>query len=189
MNPLYVSFFTPDYADCALALVASLEKFELDHSVEAVESRGSWVGNAGMKPEFIWRKMDEAAGRPVVWLDADCVVRRNPEELNRGLQAAADIAAVVWSRPGRSDAELLSGTLWFPATVAGRRLVDAWIELQAQLPNKWDQVTLMMAVEKLNSRLAVLPIEYCWIFDTHARLFPGRQPIIEHYQHSRTARK
>lgn len=55
--PIVISFATPEYEEHTARLVASLERFGLGHHVVRAESRGSWVHNCNLKPEFVAREL------------------------------------------------------------------------------------------------------------------------------------
>src|SRR5690348_12544495 len=80
--PLVVSFYTKDtyYQWEVQNLIASCEKFKVEHYVEGIPSFGSWELNCAYKPFFI-HQMLQKFKRPLFWLDADAVFVRKPEGL------------------------------------------------------------------------------------------------------------
>lgn len=189
---LYVSFYTPDYAGVAHRLKVSLQMFGLDHHVIEIPDRGRWVDNCAFKPEFILREMWEDP-RPVVWIDADAVVRSVPwafEHEPRGpVEPDARICTYIWKRVRRP--EVLSGTLYFSGGLGSKRLLELWIELQQKNPDMWDQRTLALAMDvarDMNITIENLPFEYVYIHDFHKTEWPEATPVIEHFQHSRETR-
>ena len=191
MTPLFVSYFTPDYAERAAVLRASLRKFKLDFEVDPVPDRGTWQQNSGPKPLFIWKKMAAHPGRPLVWIDADAKVVGEPTLLLDLAKAdLADVAAAEYRWKDGSRQELLSGTVYVHGNVRSARLVDRWIGFHQEDPDNWDQRTLRKAVEAMGDkvRMHYLPLEYCFIFDSHHEAFPQMIPVVLHYQESRKAR-
>lgn len=186
-TPLFVSFYTPDYARAAGRLMESLRKFKLEHEVVPTDDTGRWVLNCGKKPQFIWNMISANPNRPIVWLDADCEIKRTPRILlNRRLEDIA-VCRYVWRKARKP--ELFSGTVYFNCTPAARKVVDRWIEFQDGKPETWDQAVLREAIEAVPEvQLYSLPVGYCFIFDFHRQEHPGAKPVIEHYQRSRIAR-
>lgn len=189
---LYVSFYTPDYADCAKELEASLYLFGLDSEIDAFADLGTWQANCAWKPRFILQKLWDNPGRPVVWLDADAVIRRRPILLEEKPAEELDlrVCQYQWKRGKR---ETLSGTLYFGNHDSwSEELVKCWIRQQDQSPEMWDQVSLEYAIHNYDRACGhvdkSLPVEYCWIFDFHKAEHPGGVPVIEHFQRSRVTR-
>lgn len=187
---VYTSFFTPDYLEPAAKLIESLHAHELDYDIPKVPDTGKWISNCAAKPKFIYEMLQRYSDRPVVWTDADSVLKQKPlafefEETSamRGHDAA--VCEYTWRR-GRT--ETLSGTLWFGATDGAKRLADIWAALQIASPREMDQQVLARAVMLARAegiKVAVLPVEYCFIFDLHKLEHPDAKPVFEHFQHSR----
>jgi len=177
-EPVFVCFYTRDtaYEPLAQQLVASLDRFGLEHRVVGIEPLGSWERNCAMKARFVrdqWRTL----GRPVVWLDADATVAADPVTLRR---CGADFAiskAHGW--------EFGSGTVFFGATPAAGRLLDRWVLRCDADPLLWDQMHLDAAWADIASSEPLvtqwLPQSYLSVFD-HP---PERPPVITHWQASR----
>ncbi|HEY1190585.1 MAG TPA: hypothetical protein VGE74_23330 [Gemmata sp.] len=179
VRPVFASFFTPIYAREAAGLVATLDRFGLPRDVRQIESHGSWVRNCARKAEYVREARVRHPGQPVVWLDADARVRREPVLFNR---LDCDFAA-HW----REGHELLSGTCYFAPTPAADRLVDEWCRLCTVNPDVWDQLSLQAAVNATEGlRTSDLPPNYTQIFDTMAH---EGEPIVEHMQASRRLRE
>lgn len=171
----FINCHTPNYADVAENLVQSLDDLGLDYEIEVFDSKGSWAQNCQYKADFIY-KMWQKHGI-VVWLDADCQVKKDPA-LFRVLQS--DIAFHRFK-----GKELLSGTLFFGDTDNAEKILKAWIEVNKQFPFSFDQKNLDLALRKLDVRIDILPPEYCFIFDLSKDYYGSIEPVIEHYQASR----
>src|SRR5579863_10531217 len=78
MQPIFISFYTPAYADEAAGLIASLDQFGLRHDVQPITSAGNWISNCAVKPFFIRDMLRKYSGSPVVWVDADARIIRPP---------------------------------------------------------------------------------------------------------------
>ena len=182
MSVLFVSFWTPAYADEAAALVASLDALHLPHDVRAIPSRGTWEENCGRKPAFLREMRAEHPGRSLVWLDADSRVRAVPA-LFDVLDMTDTFDLAVHYRHG---VELLSGTLFFNDTEAANELLRLWEQECRFFPQVWDQQTLAVAVGRTPGlKTYLLPPQYCSVFDD-PKMGP---PVILQTQASRRLRK
>lgn len=183
-SPIYTAFYTAGtlYEREAARLVASLDRLKLERDVRPIVDRGSWRANTGYTAEHLCQVMADHPRRPVVYLDADAVVWRNPI-LFDDLEGRCDVA--VHYRQGR---ELLNGTLYLAPTDAARQAVERYREYvvrgnpsneQAMLANALDDLSDLVKVERL-------PAGYCWIHDLMAEdLAAGEAVVIEHLQASR----
>lgn len=148
-------------------LKQSCEKFNYPIFICSYASRGSWVKNCAIKPEFILEAID-ALKEPFVYIDADGVIRKTidlsfPEPIG------------VHFKNGR---ELLSGTIFVKP--CARDLVVRWVQEQQAYPEEYDQRVLDRVIKKLNYPVCNIPAAYTKIFDS----MQG-EPIIEHFQASR----
>lgn len=175
---LIISYCTKGpYEKEAEKLRESLDKLKLPYHIQIIDSLGSWQKNCLYKPIFIKQMLAEHK-KPVLYLDADAVVRRIPlwEEFNN-----VDFAVHYF----RGE-QLASGTLFFNNTLAALNLLDAWIEQNKIKPQELDQANLQETVErpgwKNRIKIRYLPAEYCKIFDLTKNV---DNPIIEHFQSSR----
>ena len=176
---IFCSYYTLDgYMDDARNLRLSLEELQIAYHFKSINSKGSWLENVKYKPKFILEMLEEHRC-PIVWIDADAIVRKVPITLFHLANTHVDFAA-HW----RDESQLLSGTLFFNDTQHSRRLLADWVRLTLEFKDWTDQATLQHAVEVDSPYLKVerLPASYCQIFDTMAH---NGDPIIEHFQASR----
>lgn len=182
-EPVFVNYFTRDTAYAALAdrLRSTLDRFGLEHHIEAVESVGSWEGNCAMKAKFV-RRMWEQTDRPVVWLDADATVEADPALLRA---CGADFAAHKWQ-----GWEICSGTLFFGRADSARRLLDRWVLRCAADPLLWDQMHLDAAWADISATEPLitewLPRSYLSIVPYDPAAAQDSDPVIKQWQASRT---
>lgn len=136
--PLFVSYFTKDtpYEALANQLRDSLDRFDLPHRIEPIESLGSWVANTGLKSRFIEKTWNESDG-PICWVDADAEILRTPSFV---FGNPFDIAMV--RRHGWYD---LAGFVYLNKSDAAGCLVREWSRLCEENPTVWDQVLLTLA--------------------------------------------
>lgn len=175
--PMFVSFGTPEYEAELAGLIESLQAHELEHDCEILPSLGSWAANCQRKAEFLLSKLDEHK-RPIVWVDADARIVRDPWELRF---VDGDIG--FHSLRGR---ELLTGTLYVNDTEPARRVLRDWSAENATNPRQWDQRTLAAVIARgTYARIDRLPLATCQIFD-HPEQDPS--PAIVHHQASRRMR-
>lgn len=190
--PLFVSYFTKDtpYETLANHLRISFDRFNLPHRIEAIESRGSWVANTGLKSTFIekaWKESD----RPICWVDADAEILRTP---NFVFGNPFDIAMV--RRHGWYD---ISSFVYLNKSEAAGRLVTEWARLCEENPHVWDQVLLTLAwyrtvregeLSSLFLNEGIFRFPRPWIRDARDKLFyyPTKRkirPFINQKQASR----
>ena len=174
---IFVSFYTPAYEPHAVKLMRSLERWQLDYDIEERPQTAGWCATCATKPAYILAKRNEYDG-PLVWVDADATVDRDPIILREGYDA--DIA--VHYRDGH---ELLSGTIWIGDTPGARDLLHRWSAACQRDPGVWDQRTLQKIVESGAYRVAQLPAAYVAIYDAKM----SDNPVITHWQASRQSRK
>lgn len=200
-RPIYVTYYTNNkYKNLAYQLTDDFYTFTLRHHVEKVVDTGSWVKNCQEKPKFIRRMMDLYPGNPIVWVDADARIRRDPSLFdNIKCDFACHFRSRNYNMQFYPHRELLSGTLYFVNNKKSRDLIDLWIEENRRDPKAFDQRTLQKVVKPIkknpklkggNSKwdgvMVNLPAPYCLIFDTMKQEGPA---VIEHFQASRTERR
>lgn len=78
--PLVVSFYTDDwrYPDHAVRLADECKALGLEHHIARRASAGGYLQNTCQKPTFI-RECLEQFDRPVLWIDVDGSILRNPD--------------------------------------------------------------------------------------------------------------
>ena len=187
MNGLVVSFYTLDtpYEEEVKCLWESCKKWNIPFYTRGFKSRGSWEKNCSIKPELIldclnWYKEIS----PIVYLDADAVVKSEPVLFNDpAILSNYDIGVHYLQN------ELLSGTIWFNNNEKIRELVSLWVSQQTRNPMEWDQRVLQKVIEQYKKHLGLriwnLPSEYVKIFD---RVEMG-EAVIQHNQASRKFKK
>jgi hypothetical protein len=175
---LIVSFYTDDaiYAPAARRLAASCRALGLDHDIRGIDPAAGWVETCAKKARYCLQQMKEHR-RPLVWVDADAIIRRPPDLLRR---TGADFAVYHFE-----DRLFLSGTLYFAPTEPAMALLRAWTDRCAADPTTFDQVHLQEAWRALTEtgtalKTLFLPPAYTKIYDRgHV------DPVIEHFQASR----
>lgn len=184
-----VTFYTSDelYSGHFHEMAASLAKWHPERTLfaEVVEPR-EWVETCSRKAEFCGRMLWRYPHGRMLWMDVDARVRapltaleEHPADFDLGCH---------YTRNGK---ELLSGTLLFEPTEASRALCSDWSARCSADPRRWDQRHLADAVKAMGGDLRVwdFGVQYVFIHDTHRRMHPGVEPVIEHLQASREARK
>lgn len=185
---MVVAFFTRDsiYETEKNRLLRSAQRLGLAVDAEPIESTGSWVRNASMKPSVLVAMRRKHIG-PLLYVDVDAVFHRDPWPA----LAALDCDIAAYHEP---EGHLLSGTLFINHTPAAAELLQAWAQACADNPDEWDQVVLerLLASDAASAapryRQARLPVAYCWIFDKTDNA-PCDEVFIEHLQASREAKQ
>src|SRR6185295_9499601 len=80
-----------------------------------------------------WRTLQ----RPILWVDADAIVRDRPSLLAGNPSDFAIHKAWGW--------QFASGTIFFGQTALAERLLEVWVERCRREPRIWDQVHLGLA--------------------------------------------
>lgn len=169
--PLIVSFYTTGtpYEEEARHLIASCERLGLEHDIRGVPPQGSWVVNCAYKATFISERWFEHR-RPILWVDADGVMRAPP-----ALLASADADFAVHKRDGGA---FRSGTLYLGASPLAEELLGRWLRRCKEQPLVWDQVSLDLEWEAMVRdrplRTLWLPASYCKVSGESAV-----EPVIE----------
>jgi hypothetical protein len=186
--PVVISFFTEgtSYEQEVKNLKESLELFGMEADIQGVAPLGTWERNCAYKARFI-RDTYFRLDRPVLWLDADAVVRDYPL-----LVAGAEADFAIHRCAGWQFA---SGTLYFNRTCLGQLLLETWVQHCEARPDIWDQIHIDRAWEEVTARH---PLYTMWLPQSYAKIFdrewenegtvpPGlmRQPVIEQFQASR----
>ena len=177
-----VAFYTIDtpYQQEVELLRASLLENGVKHHIAGYPSRGDWVSNCGIKPEFLADMLKLFPTDNILYIDADATVTGS---LDYFRELEADIG--VHYKDGK---ELLSGTIFLKNTERARQLVGLWVEAQKNSPTVWDQRILANVLAKYFMigplTIANIPAIYCKIFDKDMGIGDAT-PVITHNQASR----
>jgi hypothetical protein len=145
--PLVVSFYTLDtpYEEEAKGLLASCERFAIEHLIEGVSSKGSWEMNCAFKPLFLLQKLEELK-RPLLWVDADAIFCRPIEQLPL---FSLDVGVRLYECSDDHPSRVVSSLVFINATEGGRKVLRLWAQkCLLMLQNKsreeevWDQEAL-----------------------------------------------
>lgn len=188
---IFVSYYTDDtpYKAEAVNLAASLDRFECRHDILRVpaQRQRTWAEGALLKGRVCaWMLEVHAADAPVVFLDADAEVRRDPSALEA--IHGVDFALTWNSRYRWWRANMLC--MW--PTVTARRVVTQWTDAcnKALSSGEWtkrpEQDLLNVALPVADVRLQVLDADV-WAL-TEFRDGPRKNPIIWHRQAARKHR-
>jgi len=149
----------------------------------------------------------ERYGWPVLYLDADCVIRQPTDRIGQLLAENVDFAIYNWladehteayvhadieprgryyrfshSIDQKSDSQLLcSGAVqWYNNTAAARALLDAWQEVQQCAPGSADDKCLDLAFNNLAPHSPLL--KAVWLEKRYARYawWIYERPVIDH---------
>lgn len=183
-----VAFYTKNslYEQEKDRLLKSARYLGLDVDAVGVESAGSWVRNAGLKPGVLVERRKALRG-PLLYVDVDAVFHRDPwPEL---LPIGSDIATYY-----EANGRLLSGTILINDTPAALALLEAWREGCLAAPETWDQLVLENIVTQDSANpsprysVSRLPVSFCWIYGRVKNELVDHI-YIEHLQASRETNK
>ena len=169
------------YEQEAEKLRRSIQQFPyLHYQIDYTDDRGSWEKNTNLKPRMI-RSAIIGNKRPVLYIDVDAQVKKDPSPLVGELITTADVAAHY-----RAGKELLSGTLFWNNTPATMAVLDEWIAEVTKHPQRWDQKNLQDVIDRNveKIRFVMLPAEYCLIDDKRL-MTTDKEPVILQHQASR----
>lgn len=185
-----ISFYTGHYAWDAEQLQKSLIKSGVkEYSIDRLECNGVWETNTQMKAPYILQKLKDSDS--VVWTDADSRVIHYPEFFDT---ITTDVGMFFlksdWVLPEHSilknvEYYLQSGTMYFKNNERVIKLIERWIELNAEDPRQWDQWTLQKALLESDVTVTQLPPEYIFIEGSSSAVYENISPIILHTQASR----
>lgn len=178
--PVIVSSYTSGtaYEQDAARLIESCDALGLEHDVREVPPQPTWEAACAKKASFIAERMREH-DRPVLWVDADAVMRGVPELLRK---PGVDTAFCVY----RGE-KFASGTVYFAPTPMGELLLGEWCARCEAEPDVWDQVHLELAWERVSREH---PLSTMWLPERYLKIFDDErttigEPVIEQFQASR----
>ena len=201
-TPLFISFYTPEYAEEVARFEESAAAHDVDTEVQQKLSLGRWVDNCAMKGSFIKDMLErQPVDRGVVWVDIDAEFINKPtmfETMNPKVDFAAFmipgvfVGRAITKRPWpkeMGDAAMASGTLYFNNTWAAHKLLAQWQLECINEPNRWDQQSLQAAYGKLHADIIMkeLPQGYCKIYD-EKWYGKDQHEVIRHLMASRRLR-
>ncbi len=195
--PLVVCYYTKDtlYQLEVQNLIASCEKWGLDHHVEPIATLGSWERNCSFKPFFLLEKLQQF-GKPLFWVDADAVFVREPQYLKVFSQ---DLAVRINEKLDPAHpSKVISGSVFVNATQGAVEILKAWGQecIDSFLNPKrteeiWDQIALRDVLQRGSTQFkaGVLPLEYMAIEGNPSDAREAGEVVIAHYQASRRFKK
>jgi hypothetical protein len=176
------AFYTPNYLEQVLSLKASLDALGLNYFLKRYERAATWEATTRIKPVFVDHCMTRFPKHDVLYLDADAVVRKEPKFFDT---VTTDVCLLLNAvKPAKTHfIRIAAGTLLVRNTEGGRRFARAWKAEEAHAKMlSLDEDLIYMALPKLEGvSFTALPQTYTKIFDK-----PGADPVIEHFQASRT---
>lgn len=165
--PLIISFATPDwtYSEHAVRLRAECDALGLDHHIADLPSRGGYLENCCMKPQFLLDCLRKFK-RPVVWIDVDGTIKQRPDFF---LEPGFDFQArrMPPSRPRTWHV----GTMYWAPTRAALAFIRQWI---ARTGDMSDESSLEQTWQEHGSKLRTrdIPSTYFEIPTRSRRLTP-----------------
>jgi len=195
--PLVISFYTKNtpYQLEIQNLIASCELYQIQHSIEGVDSFGSWEINCAFKPFYILGKLKEFQ-RPILWIDADGVFMKKPAVI---AAFNSDLATRInGDCPDQHPSKIISSTIYVDFSAKGMNLMRLWAQESQRILNQenrneefWDQIALrnVLLANPDGAKIEALPLSYAKIFDHPKDLQSQEMAVIQHYQASRRFKK
>jgi hypothetical protein len=195
--PLIVSYYTKDtpYQLEVQELIASCEKWGLEHHIEPISSLGSWERNCCFKPFYLLEKMQHFQ-RPLFWVDADGVFLRRPQWLSIFDKDLAVRINETWEET--SDSKVITSSLFVNATTGAARILTSWCQecidsfLKPQRTVEiWDQIALRDVLQRgvEGTSVGSLPLTYAAIVDHPSDAGVIGEAVIAQHQASRRFKK
>lgn len=190
---LVIAYYTENtsYQNLSQNLKSSIQSFGLPHLIKPIKDLGSWEKNTHYKAQFIRECLDSQT-QDLLYVDVDAVFKAYPQIFET---LDCDIAYRTENFRWRGD-EALSGTVYFRNNDLVKRMVDRWIRLnettpaERMKPETWEQKNMQRAQREFTDLVYYnLPPEYTFITDHTRSMYPGLNPVIEHYQESRNVHK
>jgi hypothetical protein len=192
MSPqfLTIAYYTEGnkYQQLSENLKKSSEAFSIPLYLKQIPNLGSWEKNTHYKANFIQECLGKFSEN-LLYVDVDAIFRAYPKLIE---SIDCDIAYRTENFKWRKD-EALSGTIFLDNNEITKEFVNKWIEIngntpaQRHKPETWEQANMQKAMHLIPGlRYQNLPPEYTFVFDHTRKLYPGVEPIIEHFQASRT---
>jgi hypothetical protein len=175
------AFYTESYIPQITALKRSLEEQGISHFLKCYERLATWEQTTRLKPVFVDYCLKRFPDKDVLYLDADCIVRR---PLHFFQDVSADVSMLF--HPQKKGAmhylRVSAGTLLVRNTPGGRKFAELWkgAEKNCRRLSLDEDMIYMAFADLAGVSIAVLPSSYYKVFDK-----PGCEPTIEHFQASR----
>lgn len=195
-EPLILTYHTSGHDGAgydveAAAMLATLQQHGYGQRVVILDggARTSWQLATLRKPTVISWAL-ETFPVPVVWLDADARLRAPMALFDRWPGGDLGIRLRRLRLEHHDRAVWCSGTLYFAATAAARKLARSWAYEAAQPSLAWDSDQELLGflasrrAERGELTIRNLPPAYYW-FDKDRERHPNVQPVIEHVHASR----
>lgn len=188
---IVVGYYTPGpYAIEANRLRESCERFGLPCDLfelfggisHADWSTSRWREAVRCKPAILEMFLRTHSDRPLLMLDADAILARDPRETLPNTWANGNPPAISMHTFG---GRVCSGTIiTYPLkAVECAQIAHDWIREDAERPSPRQPQTILRHVKGIDGTLSP---EWCWIFDLSPRRHPEyNNPIVTHLQASR----
>lgn len=180
-GPLFISFYTEDYAEPALKLQSKLRALGRPNRIQKVSDTGSWKQNIRRKPTIILEMMTEARQYDsIVWLDADAILRKDPVLFD---SITEDVGLYFYEREKAGDREPLAGTMFFRNSKKVRLFLKSWASKVAKTPvhmKRPDQQLMRTMLPKSGLSVCELPQAYSQLWTERTR----KADVIRHQRWS-----
>lgn len=179
-------YYTPGpYEKEAERLIASLETFDIPYDLTCVNDLVDrpWLEVTRAKPQKVKEMLLKHSDRPVLWLDADAIVKCDPRLTLPNSWGGYHVPSMTVHVFGPTTTTC-SGTMIFCPGEASITCIDWWIDYLRH----HDECRLEKALSYIPGLDKILSCEWCWIFDLSPKIYGQCDVIVEHLQASREFR-
>lgn len=192
-RPLVIGYYTKNtgYEQEIKTMVRSARLFGFEVEIHGIETLGGWQKNTYYKATFIRQMMKEHPRRPLLFLDADVVMRQYPDLFDK-FDADIGISRVDWTKykiTSNQTMEINTSVIYLRNNARTRALLDEWIACNDKPESGvFEQKNLQNMLEADNrdkngqASIKFLPDSYAQIFDL---MNSAGDPVIELRQASR----
>lgn len=171
-------YYTPDkiYTPLAQKVEKDLINLNLDYTILPVNLDGKWVVKAKYRPTFILQMMElYTTCDSFLSIDADCRIYSDPI-----INLEKDIAMYYYK-----NKEYAAGTMYIKNNNICKNIMQEW-RYRCDTDIRRSSLLLTDIIKEQNIDVQHLEPQYCKIFDLMKHV---KDPIIEHFQASRKAKK
>lgn len=190
-----ISYYTKENGYEKIArdyLIPTLNRYELDYYIEAIDNLGNWNVNTRYKVKFIKRMLNKYKN-PVVFLDVDAQILKYPKlffEL-KGYDLALHYLnwAKNWKNRPSKRRDALSGTLYLDYNEKVLSFLDEW-KVENTKDSRWEQQNMQAVLERRKDlKVYKLPYSYATIVNYDNKIpkhmISKDEVVILHNQKSR----
>ena len=190
-----ITAYTPEYRDEALALLDTVDAFEIRLHEYPYHSFGDWVRNCQETVAITLRALERFAPEPVIWIDADARMMQYPALFDDLAAGNCDIAVHRRMNKDGQGSHYNSGTIFWQNTDKVRAFIndqmDRLRDYNQMRAGHYPYMDYMLRQTEHDLNIYELPLEYSYIEGTEQpeEQIPFGRVVILHTQASRRMKK